>query len=112
MHIITDNKNKIIHISKTIGYQNNGNVLINNDTLAIAKNLVKEVFEVENIPESIEAEKYCYTEEKGFYENVNYVEPIDEPTEIEKLKEDNRILQNQVTNLQIALAELVEGGTL
>lgn len=112
MYIITDNKNKITHISETIGYQNNGNVLVDNNSLAIAKTLVKGVYEVENISEGVVAEKYCYTEEKGFYENIDYVEPIDEPTEIEKLKEDDRILQNQVTNLQIALAELVEGGTL
>lgn len=98
MFIITDNNNKIMHISETIGYQNNGNVLINNDSQAIAKNLVKGVFEVENISEGIETDKYCYTEEKGFYENVDYTEPFNEKVEIEQLKE-------QITELQLAMVE-------
>lgn len=103
-YIITDKNNIIIHISETIGYQENGNVLVDNDTLAIAKPLVKEVFEVEEIEEGITENKYCYKEEEGFYKNENYKEP--EPTETEKIKE----LQDEVTNLQLALAEIVEGG--
>jgi len=103
-YIITDKNNVIIHISETIGYQENGNVLVENNTLAIAKPLVKEVFEVESIVEGITENKYCYTEEEGFYANENYKEP--EPTETQKIQE----LQEQVTNLQLALAEIVEGG--
>lgn len=104
MFIVTDFKNKIIALSTTIDYESNGNVLLDDNT-GIAAPCIKGVFEVENIPENIVAEKYCYTEEKGFYINENYVEPVNEKTELEKL-------QKQVTNLQIALAELVEGGTL
>lgn len=104
-YIITSNKDVVMHISDTIGYQGNGNVLIDNDTLAIAKPLVKKVYEVEEIPEGVVAEKYCYTETDGFYENENYMEPINEKSEIEQLKE-------QVTDLQLALAELVEGGNV
>ena len=54
--------------------------------------------------EGITENKYCYKEEEGFYKNENYKEP--EPTETEKIKE----LQDEVTNLQLALAEIVEGG--
>jgi len=103
-YIITDENNVIIHISETIGYQENGNILVDNDTLAIAKPLVKDVFEVETIDEYITEGKYCYTEKKGFYENKNYIEP--EPTDTQKILD----LQEQITNLQLALAEIVEGG--
>lgn len=103
-YIITGENNIIIHISETIGYQENGNVLVDNNTLAIAKPLVKEVYEVENIEEGITENKYCYTEEEGFYENENYEEP--EPTNEEKIKD----MQEQITDLQLALAEIVEGG--
>lgn len=102
-YIITDNRDVIIHISGTIGYQENGNVLVDNATLAIAKPLVKEVYEVENIGEGVCESKYCYTEERGFYKNKDYQEPIDPNAEMEALKE-------QITDLQLALAELVEGG--
>lgn len=103
-YIITNENNIIIHISETIGYQENGNILVDNNTLAIAKPLVKSVFEMDNINEGIKENKYCYTEEQGFYENENYKEP--EPTDTEKIKD----LQEQITNLQLALAEIVEGG--
>ena len=103
-YIITDKNDVIIHISNTIGYQENGNVLVDNNTLAIAKPLVKEVYEVENIEEGITENKYCYTAKKGFYKNENYKEL--EPTEKEKIID----LQEQITNLQLALAEIVEGG--
>lgn len=107
-YIVTDNDNVIIHISETIGYQENGNVLVDNDTLAIAKINVKEVFELEEILSGIVENKYCYTEEKGFYENKNYVEVVNELTEIEKLKIQNESLQEQITNLELALAEIYE----
>lgn len=76
MYIITDKENVIIHISKTIGYQENGNVLVDNETLAIAKPLVNKVCEVEEIPEGVTQSKYCYTEGEGFYKNPNYQEYI------------------------------------
>lgn len=103
-YIITDENDVIIHISETIGYQENGNVLVGNDTLAIAKPLVKGIFEVESIAEEITENKYCYTEEEGVYTNNNYKEP--EPTETQQIQD----LQEQVTNLQLALVEIVEGG--
>ena len=74
MYIITDENDVIIHISKTLNYQENGNPLVDNDTRAIAKLLVKEIYKIETVPEKVEASKYCYTKEQGFYKNENYRE--------------------------------------
>ena len=84
-YIITNKDNEIIHISDTIGYQENGNILVDNGSLAIAKapNEKMGVYEVEDVAEGICERKYCYTEEQGFYKNPNYREP--EPTETEKI---------------------------
>lgn len=72
MFIITDKNDVIFHMSETLDYQENGNLLVDNGNLAIAKGLEKGVFEVAEIPEGVEIQKYCYTEEKGFYPNENY----------------------------------------
>lgn len=87
MYIITDKDNVIINISKTIGYQSNGNILVNDGTLAIAKLLVNKVCEVDEIPEEIEEVKYCYTEEKGFYKNENYKEYYSNEERISSLED-------------------------
>ena len=92
MYIITDNENKIIAISETIGYQANGNVLVNNDNLAIAKILVKEVTEVQEIPENIVENKYCYTKEKGFYKNADYQEHYTNEDRISALEDTVNML--------------------
>jgi len=63
--------------------------------------LVKGIYEVKEVPAEVVAEKYCYTEEKGFYPNENYIEPINPQSEIEDLKE-------QITELQLAMIELSE----
>lgn len=104
MYIITNQKNVIIHISETIGYQNNGNVLVDNDTLAIAKMLVKQVYEVDEIPDDIVEYKYCYSDDKGFYKNSEYVEPRQDEEISKRL--DN--LENDVTNNQLAITDLYE----
>lgn len=73
MYILTDKQNSIIAISKTLNYQNNGNPLVYNNTLAITSALVANIYEKnENIDEKYNSFKYCYTEEKGFYENPNW----------------------------------------
>ena len=95
-YIITDYKDVIIAISSTIGYQSNENPIIDGDT-AIAKILVKGIYEVEEISSEIKEQKYCYTEEAGFYANENYKEPYNEKTEIEK-----------ITELQLAMIEISE----
>lgn len=104
MYIITNKDDVIFYISETLDYQENGNLLVDNGSLAIAKGLEKGVFEVAEIPENIEIQKYCYTEEEGFYKNENYREP--EPTPEEKMQ----LMQEQITNLELALAEIYENG--
>lgn len=72
MFIITDKNDVIMHISETKDYQENGNILIYNKTLAIPTSLTNGVYEVSEIPIGVETQKYCYTEEKGFYANKDY----------------------------------------
>lgn len=105
MYLITGKKDKrITDISTTIGYETNGNIILDNSTqIACFKEV--DVHEVEEIPEGVVTEKYCYTEADGFYVNPNYVEPVDPNAEMEELKE-------QVTNLQLAMLELIEGGNV
>lgn len=101
MKIVTYKDNRIGAIREEISYEENGNVLIGNNE-AIGFWLVGGIYDVAEIPEGVEEEKYCYTEEKGFYKNENYVEPKSEIT--------NEELMQQITNLQLALAEVIEGG--
>lgn len=103
MFLITSKKDKrITDISTTIGYETNGNIILDNGT-QIACFREVDVHEVEEIPGGICERKYCYTEADGFYVNESYVEPVNENAEMEALKE-------QVTNLQLAMLELIEGG--
>lgn len=101
MHVLTNHKNVIIHISETLEHQSNGNPLVDSGSLAIAKNIVKAEYEVAEVPDEIIENKYCYTEEKGFYLNKNYVERYDASIEIEALKE-------QITEIQLAMVEMAE----
>jgi hypothetical protein len=103
MYIITDENNIIIHISETIGYQENGNVLVDNETLAIAKPLVKEVYEVESIDDGIEEAKYCYTEEKGFYKNPDYREYFSEEDRISANEDYILDLDYRISMLELGL---------
>lgn len=111
MYIITNENNEIINFSETIDYQENGNLLIDNGT-AIAKAQTEKIgsYEVEEIPENIVEVKYCYTQEDGFYENENYKEIVTPEMEIENLKKENKILQEQITDLQLAITEIYESG--
>lgn len=62
--------------------------------------MVEGVYEVSEIPEGIEAEKYCYTKKDGFYKNPNYIAP---PQPIEEHLED-------IEAALCELAELIVGG--
>ncbi len=104
MYILTNKNDVVFHISETKSYQKNGNILVDNDTLAIPPILIKEIFEVSEILSEIQTYKYCYTAEKGFYKNENYKEP--ELSDTEKIKQ----LQEQMTDLQLAVVEMYESG--
>lgn len=99
MYLVVNHKNVIIEISETLGTQEiSGNVLVHNGSLAIARNQVKEVYEVAEVPDAIIEGKYCYTPEKGFYANPRY---DNKDEEMEDLKE-------QITEIQLALIEQAE----
>lgn len=72
--------------------------MVDGGSLAIPKLHIKEIYEVAEVPDEVIEQKYCYTEEKGFYLNKNYIEPYDANVEIEALKE-------QITEIQLALVE-------
>ena len=73
-YILVDENNIIVHISETLDYQSNGNYLVDNGELAIVKQLIANVYEVENIPEDVVSRKYCYSVEQGFFKNKDYRE--------------------------------------
>ena len=73
-HLLLDHQNVILHISDTIGYQSNGNPLVDHGTLAYAAILVAKVEAVEAVPEGVSAQRYCY-ENGEFVPNPNWVEP-------------------------------------
>ena len=79
MYLLEKEKNIIMHISETLDRQEGNNYyLIKNGTIAVPPQFVINLFEVENVPEYVEEEKYCYTEEKGFFENEDYEEISEE----------------------------------
>ncbi len=103
MKIVTYKDNRIGAIREDISYEENGNVLIG-DNQAIGFWLVGGVYdlaEIPEIPEGVEIAKWCYTEEKGFYKNENYVEP-EEPIEARlKLIEERMALTEDMINMSL-----------
>ncbi len=73
-YVITNNKNVVMFISNTLKYQSNGYPIIdeNGEETIIVKDLVKGIFRLEEIPEEIKPNEYCYTKEQGFYKNKDY----------------------------------------
>lgn len=75
--VIMNETNAVIEIGEIIDYWDNGYPIVKNsagsecafppDNLTFA--------EIDSIPEDFQPIKYCYTEEKGFYKNPNWVEP-------------------------------------
>lgn len=82
MYLLEKKDNIIMHISETLDRQDiNNYYLIKNGTMAIPPKFVENIFEVETIPEYVEEEKYCYTVEKGFFENEDFIEENQENAE-------------------------------
>lgn len=113
MYIFTRKEdNVIIETANELARWDNGYYLLdplhdanNNGRVAIPNTDDIKMYEVEEIPEEVEIEKYCYTEKDGFYKNENYVEYKTPEQQMEELNQ-------QITELQEAMAELVEGGAL
>ena len=72
--------NEIIAITKTISSTADEGYTRIDDCRFIVKASGYNFHEVEDVPNGILAYKYCYTIEKGFYENPDWVEPeIEDP---------------------------------
>jgi hypothetical protein len=103
-YVLTNNKNEIIAISNK--YENNEetrNIMLDDYAIAYAPDEVINAYQVE-VPDEIEEQKYCYTEEDSFYKNENYVEP--------PLFDEQRLnnAENSITEIELALTEIYEGG--
>lgn len=101
-YVLTNKDNEIIEISNTYELdEKHRNVIVDNHAIAYGPNEKINVYEVEEIPQEVCEAKWCYTEEKGFYKNENYVEPTNPDKEMEDLKQE-------LADTQMALAELYE----
>ena len=76
MYLILEPEYKrIMHISKTLDYNSVGGYVLDSG-LHIVKG-ISEAVEVDEIPDYVEVEKYCYINNEFVY-NINYVEFVEE----------------------------------
>lgn len=81
--IVVKDDNRILEIGKQVDYLDNGYPRLIEKNIAFSNEDV-DVYEVQELPDYVEVEKYCYDGE-NFYENENYVEPEQErPQEFDK----------------------------
>lgn len=101
-YVLTNKNNEIIEISNTYELdEEHRNIIVDDHAIAYAPDEKINVYEVEEIPGEVEIAKYCYTEEKGFYKNENYVEP-EEPIETRlKLVEERIALTEDMINMSL-----------
>lgn len=59
---------------EALDYLPSGYPRLINENIAFVNDCVY-VYEVSELPQEVEAEKYCYTKADGFYPNPNYHEP-------------------------------------
>ena len=57
------------------------------ENVIFPKSLPVQMYEVEEIPEGVEVQKYLYTVEGGFVVNEDYKEPVDPSVDQEAIKE-------------------------
>lgn len=75
MVIITRKEtDSIIDIGNELQYLENGYPLLVDRQVYFSIDDVN-VYEVDSVPEEVTPSKYCYTEERAFYLNPNYIEP-------------------------------------
>ena len=83
MQILTNNKNIVFNKGEVIEkgiWENDPNIesyrIKNGEIYQYAVIADFKLYEVEALPEDFELNKYCYTQESGFYLNPDYDEPI------------------------------------
>lgn len=75
MYLITRKENNaVIQSGERLEYVSNGYPRLVNEDVAYP-NWAVCVYEIDNIPNDISPEKWCYTEADGFYPNPNWHEP-------------------------------------
>lgn len=100
--VLTNKNNEIIEISNTYELdEEHRNINVDNHAIAYAPNEIINMFEIEEIPNEVEMIKYCYTEEKGFYINENYVEPKEPMEERLALIEERVTLAEDMINMSL-----------
>lgn len=79
MFVITRNKDNVIEgLSSTVTTLETDYIKTDKNVVMNPKNVA--LYDIDNLPVSIERIKYCYTEEKGFYVNPDWVEPeVEDP---------------------------------
>ena len=97
MYIITRKSDNVIIAISNIAEVNEEirNIILDDYNIAYAPNEKPNIYQIAEIPEGVEIEKYCYIEDDGFYKNPDYIAPA-QPVE------------EQITDLQLAVAELGE----
>ena len=76
MYVITDHQDVILFVSPDIGYQENGNPLVNGGQYAIVQSLVGGVSEDIDVPDGVQPQTHIYRD-GAFAPNPAYVEPAD-----------------------------------
>lgn len=74
--ILCPDDKRIIHISTSMGYEKNGNLILSSGLRVAAG--IAEVVEVETVPIEVEPEKYCYVNGE-FVLNPHWIDPNAEP---------------------------------
>jgi hypothetical protein len=70
--ILCPDDKRIMHISNSLGYESNGNLILSS-SLRVAAGIA-EVAEVETVPAEVKPEKYCYVD-GSFVLNPEWTEP-------------------------------------
>jgi len=87
-------------VGSKLDYLSNGYPRLVDINTAYPKEMVS-IYEVSEIPDEVSSGKFCYTSEKGFYENPDWKEPYDIDAEVKKLEQT-------ISELKLALCEIYE----
>lgn len=96
MKILVDSNSIVVYISNIANIVSNG---IEVDDAVIADKTLQ-IIDVSSVPNGVKPQAYCYNVTNGFYENKNYVTPLDP---IEKLRtDDEKYRQLDLTTASLA----------